>query len=209
MPPDNQTAAVMRKLGSENESLKQAVSQLQGWMKAMSNVPKWIEDIPGRRSPYFAVIEVPFVANSTAQQSGTTTISTDGPFVCTGVALFHQKTSGAYAGPWGPATAFGAEIALIGQNQGYAGLFNQPHCNSFTVRLSSHGSDRLWQDKDVASALYSPQAGGAYILPASHLFGRNSTIQIALTPDLAVSYSTKVQAIFLGYKIVQGDLMQP
>ena len=75
--------------------------------------------------------------------------------------------------------------------------------------LVDQGSDRLWQNKPVSSALYSPQAGGAYILPSTHLFGRTATITLKVTPDVAMPYSSKVQGIFLGYKIVQGPVYQP
>lgn len=206
---DPQMAAAVRRVASDNEQLKQVVAQLQGFMQSMANVPKWIEEIPGARSPYFEVIEISIDANSTAKREGTATISTDGPFVCTGIALFHQKTSGAYNGIWGPATAFGARISTVGQQHGFAYLFDQPHCGSYTVEITAHGSDRLWQSQPVASSLYSPEAGGAYILPASHLFGRNSTIRLAVTPDVSMPYSAKVQGVFLGYKIVQGAVYQP
>jgi hypothetical protein len=193
----------------DNAAMKAAIDQLQGFMRGMQNVPKWIEEIPGKRSPYFAVIVLNFAADSTARQDGVHNISTDGPFVCTGLALFFQKTSGAYQGVWGPATAFGSKIAFTGQQHGYGYLFDQPNCSSYTVEVTDEGSNRMWQNLPVASGLYSPQAGGAYILPASHLFGRNSTIRLAMTPDVSMPYTSRVQGVFLGYKIVQGAVFQP
>lgn len=211
MPPldQNGMAAAIRRVHEDNQQLKQVVQQLQGFITGMQNVPKWIEDIPGKRSPYFEVIDIAFSANSTAKREGTTTVSTDGPFVCTGIFLAFAKTSGAYTGAWGPASAFDARIATIGQQHGFMNLLDQPHCSSFSVEITAHGSDRLWQSASVSSALYSPQSGGAYILPASHLFGRNSTIRLALTPDVEMPYASKVQGVFLGYKIVQGAVFQP
>lgn len=189
--------------------MRDVIDQLQGYLKGMGAAPKWIEDIPGARSPYWEVIEVTFSASSTAKREGVATVSADGPFVCTGLALFFKKTSGAYDGVWGPATAFDARIASVGQQHGFEYLFDQPHCSSFTFEVTDQGSDRMWQSKPVASALFSPQAGGAYVLPFSHLFKRNSTIKLGLTPDVSMPYTATVQGIFLGYKIVQGAVAQP
>jgi hypothetical protein len=208
MPP-NDLSAIARAHDAKIAQLTNQQQQLLGMIKGLANVPRWIEEIPGKRQPHFEVIEILLDADSAAKKEGTTTVSIDGPFVCTGVALYFQKTSGAYANIWGPATAFGARIPTTGQQHGYAYLFDQPHCSSFTVEITAHGSERLWQSKPVASALYSPEAGGAYILPASHLFKRASTIRLAVTPDVSMPYSGKVQGIFLGYRILQGYNYQP
>lgn len=205
----NGVAAVLRRQHGDIEQLKDALNQVMAYMKGMANVPKYIDDIPGMRSPWFEPIEITIAANSTAKREGTATVSTDGPFVVTGVMLFHKKTSGAYANIWGPATAFDARIPPVGQQHGFAYLFDQPHCASYTVEITVHGADRLWQGLPLASAVFSPQAGGAYILPAAHLVGRNSTIRLAVTPDVSMPYTATVQGIFLGFKIIQGAQFQP
>jgi len=205
----NGTNAALRRLAERTDGITDVVKQLQSFMKGMTTTPKWIEDIPGARSPHFEVLEITIPANSTSKRSGTATISVDGPFVCTGIALFYCKTSGAYANIWGPATAFASHIAPVGMNFGFALLFDQPNCSSFTIEITAHGTERLWQSSPVSSALYSPQAGGAFILPASHLFPRASTITVSVTPDVEVDYTGKVQAIFLGYRIIQGYQYQP
>lgn len=209
MAPNNSLEAAVRRLGAQQGQQQNVLQQLQSFMQGMANTPKWIEDIPGKRQPHFEVVEIAVTANSTSKKEGVTTVSTDGPFVCTGIALYFQKTSGAYNGIWGPATAFGAKIATIGQQHGYGYLFDQPHCSSFTIEITSHGSERLWQSKPIASALFSPEAGGAYILPSTHLFPNASTIRLAVTPDVSMPYSSKVQGVFLGYRILQGYAFQP
>jgi len=201
--------AITRSQQSQIGQMKNQIQQLLGMIKGLANTPRWIEEIPGKRQPHWEVIEITLEASSTAKREGVTTVSIDGPFICTGVALFFQKTSGAYANIWGPATAFGAKISPVTQGVGFANLFDQPHCASFTVEITAHGSERLWQSKPVASALYSPEAGGAYMLPASHLFPRAATIRLAVTPDVSMPYTGKVQGIFLGYRILQGYNYQP
>lgn len=209
MAPGDPQSGILRSHEGKINSLNQQINQLLGMVKGLANTPRWIEEIPGKRQPHFEVVEITLSANSTAKREGTTTVSIDGPFVCTGVAIFFQKTSGAYANIWGPATAFGSKIAETGQQHGFGYIFDQPHCSSFTVEITAQGSQRLWQSKPVASALYSPEAGGAYILPASHLFMRASTIRLAVTPDVSMPYTGKVQGIFLGYRILQGYNFQP
>lgn len=227
MPPmdiANQDAvfAALRRNAANNAQLQEQMTKLEGFLTGMMNVPKFIEDIPGKRSPYFEVIDIDFNAGSTAKREGTTPISTDGPFVCTGIHLAFQHTTGPYAGLWGPATTMDSRLIVdrtLGTN-GLMGVFDQPHVGSFTIEITAHGSDRLWQSQPVPSSLYSPQAGGAYILPASHLFGRNATIRLAATPDVVfnvwdaqeeelVYVDSRLVGVFLGYKIVQGAQYQP
>jgi len=201
--------AIARGHEAKISQLTNQQAQLLGMIKNLTNTPRWVEEIPGKRQPHFEVIDITFASNSVAKREGTTTVSIDGPFVCTGVAIYFAKTSGAYANIWGPATAFGARISQVGQQHGFGNIFDQPHCSSFTVEITAHGSERLWQSRPVASALYSPEAGGAYMLPASHMFKRASTIRLALTPDVSMPYTSKAQGVFLGYRILQGYNYQP
>jgi hypothetical protein len=229
MPPvdqANQDAVfgALRRNAQHNAQLQEQLNKLEGFLTGMMNVPKFIEDIPGKRSPYFETIEIEFSAGSTAKREGTAPISTDGPFVCTGLHLAFQHTDGPYAGIWGPPTTMDTRLIVDDTltTNGLLGIFDQPHVGSFTIEISVHGSDRLWQSAPVPSSLYSPQAGGAYILPASSLIGRNATIRLAATPDIAfsvlqtvgqepelVNVATRLVGVFLGYKIVQGATYQP
>lgn len=222
MPPLDQNAiyGALRRNAEGNAQLKSQVEKLEGFLTGMMNVPKFIEDIPGKRSPYFEIIEINFNAGSTARREGSTPISTDGPFVCTGIHLAFQLTEGDFAGIWGPATMMDSRLVVDDTlaTSGFLGVFDQPHMGSFSIEITAHGSDRLWQSGPVPSSLYSPQAGGAYILPASHMFGRNATIRLAATPDTLLGVhpvnspnglSSKLVGVFLGYKIVQGATYQP
>jgi hypothetical protein len=206
---DDRTAAALKSLYTEFRTQKQAIDQLMALQKASADAPKWVEQIPGRRVPYLAAIDLTIAASSTSKVEGTHTVSEDGPFVCTGVALFYQKTSGNYCNIWGYASAADARIPPTQAGQGFQTIFDQPHIISGDVSITDRGSDRKWESKDIASALYSPQAGGAYILPISCMFSRNSVIEIGFTPGVSMPVAGKVQAIFLGYKIVQGSVYQP
>lgn len=208
-PSNAALAAALRQEQRHRQQLHDTVNELMQLQKARKDTPKWIEEMPGRRVPYFAPIDLNLAANSTSKVESVHNVSTDGMFIITAIMGFFKRTSGAYAGIWGPITAYDARIAETGQQHGYAFLFNQPNVISGDVEIIDRGSDRNWQDRPVASAAWSPQAGGAYILPASNLLGRNSTIQVTFTPGVAIAQTGTVQIVLAGYKIVQGDTYQP
>jgi hypothetical protein len=202
-------ARALRHLQGENAKTKQALEEVLDLLKARQDTPKWLEDIPGRRVPFIAPINLTIEANSTTTVEGNYTVSTDGPFVVTGLCIVYQKTEGAYQGIWGPASTLDARIAEIGQQHGYGYLFDQPHCISGDWEIIDRGSGRNWQHRPVSSALFAPDVGGVYVLPLSHLFGENSVINVRFTPGVAVPYAGTAQFALLGYKIVQGDIYQP
>lgn len=206
---DQKTASALKSMFVQMKTQQQAIDQLMALQKASADSPKWIEQIPGRRVSFIAPINLTVEADSTSKVEGTYTVSEDGPFVVTGVAAFFKKTSGAYQNIWGYASAADARIAEVGQQHGYGYLFDQPQVCSGDIGITDRGSDRKWESADVASALYSPQGGGAYILPIGVLFGRQSVIEVGFTPNPAIPYSGVVQIVLLGYKIVQGATYQP
>jgi len=202
-------ASAFRQSQQKQAKMEQSLNEMFSLLKSMGTAPKWIEDIPGKRSPYFAPIDITLAASSTSRVSGTHNVSTDGPFVCTAVAAFFQRTNGAYSGVWGPATAYDGRINTASQQHGYCFIFDQPHIASFDIEIIDRGGDRNWQNSAIASAVFAPQAGGFYILPAAHLFGRNSVIEVYVTPGVSIAQTAKVQIILAGYKIVQGQVYQP
>lgn len=201
--------AALKSLDSRSKVQQQYIDQLMALQKAATDAPKWIEQLPGRRVPFHAPINLSITADSTSQVTGTYSVTEDGPFVVTGIAAFFKKTSGAYAQIWGHATASCAKISQVSQQHGYQYLYDQPNLISGDIAITDRGSDRKWESADVSSALYSPEGGGAYVLPISCLFARNSVIEVAFTPNPSIPYTGTVQIILLGYKIVQGANYQP
>lgn len=192
------------------------LTQLTALQKATADAPKWIEQIPGRRVPYKAVIDLPIDANSTSKVDGTFNVSQDGAFVLTGIGLFYKRMNPPapnpptpFAGIWGYATASAARIiSVFPTASGFFGL-DQPHITSGALQIIDRGSDRQWQNKEVASALFSPEAGGIYVEPVACLFDRDSVIEASFTPGVAVDYPGLVECVLCGYKIVQGQSYQP
>jgi len=193
--------------------LKQHEAQLQqltALQKATADAPKWIEQIPGRRVPYWGVIDLLIEPNSTSKVDGLFNVSEDGPYVVTGIGMFYKLTGDAdAAGVWGYATAAGSRIPAVVPSVGFLNILDQPHVTSGSIRIVDRGSDRQWQNKPVASALFSPEAGGIYVLPVACLFDRNSAIEASFQPGLSVPDSGVVECVLCGYKIVQGQSYQP
>lgn len=86
---------------------RNAVRQLQGWVEKASRRIKYIEDIPGKRVPYWMSVQIPMpipvqpgplgaVSNFAIggqELSAVQNVSMDGPFVCTSyMAAFMAKT---------------------------------------------------------------------------------------------------------------------
>jgi len=191
------------------EGLEKSLQEMQALLRAVSTTPKWIEDLAGRRVPYFATIDIVIAANSTSKVEGTHTVSTDGPFAVVGLALFYQRTTAPYAGLWSPATTFGAKIAPASQQLGFGYLFDSPLMGSFDVELATSGAARNWQNSPFASALFGEATGGVYVMPVADLLGRSDVVTVRVTPTVAQPIAGKVQAILLGYKIIQGDVYAP
>ena len=209
---DPRTAAALKQLAARTGILQQTVDQLMALQKAATDAPKWIEQIPGRRVDFKAVVDLPIEANSTAKSDGIYTVTEDGQFVVSAIAAFFQKTEGDAAGIWGYASAADGRIAdpaIQALGYCYAGIFDQPHIISGDFTITDRGSDRRWDNRDFSSALFSSQAGGVYVMPVACLLPRNGVVEVGFTPSVAIPYKGKVQVILLGYKIVQGSTYAP
>lgn len=128
MQPDPQLSAYLRQLAGDNDRLKNQMKALMGRYKQMSGhfedqsielkrlrqaVKKaaerirYIEDIPGKRVPYFMQFQIeipgPTTPSTTVagqKMSDAKTVSQDGPFVCTTyLSAFLMKTYS--IGPYG------------------------------------------------------------------------------------------------------------
>lgn len=201
--------AALRTQQTKVQTLESQQQELLALVRQSANAPKWIENIPGVRSPYFAVVEITIAANSTSKVEGTFSVSTDGPFVVTAIGMWFQRTSSPYNGLWAPATTVDLAIAPASQQHGFGYLFDKPVCGSFDVELAESGSDRNWQNAAFSSALFSPSVGGLYVLPTANMFGRSSVVTVRVTPTVAQTVAGKVQTLLLGYKILQGNNYQP
>lgn len=178
--------------------------EVRDLLRASQDSPKYIDTIPGRRVPYMAAIELAIAADSTSKVEGQFTNPQDGPFVLVGIGLFFRRTEGSY-GVWGPANTLKATISEVGQQHGYGFLLDQPHCISGDVELSDQGSGRLLQDRPIASAAFD----GPYVLPVEFLVDTASVIKASFSPNIASPFAGIVQVDLMGYKVVQGNTIQP
>ena len=209
---DARVNALYAQQRKDRQSLADAlkvIDELKAMARQSADAPTLISQIPGKRVPYLAQIEITITASSTARAEGTYPVSQDGPFVCTGAAMFWRRTTGAYTGWWGPATTVGQKMAAASQQIGFDTLFDNPIVHSFNVELTDTASDRQWQNQAFASAIFNPENGYMFMWPVQYLFPTNTVAKLAVTPTAAQSVAGVVAVILLGYKIVQGAGYQP
>ena len=150
-------------------------------------IPRFIEDIPGKRVPYTWVITVDYdsaISNGTVK-SGSATLSQDGPFVAATYKCFWQVTtitSGADADiqrvflppgrmPW----FMTANTVTLAPPRDQIDLL-------LTLQLS--GGDRLWQNRSIpAISFYDTHR--PYYLPMPGLIERNETLTIECTAQVS------------------------
>lgn len=93
--------AVIRNIQDEIARMRQVHGSIEGAIKAMEaklgarRVPRYLEDIPGKRSAYWYVVQVLFDAAITqgTQRSATVPISQEGPFVWHNFTCLWQMTT--------------------------------------------------------------------------------------------------------------------
>jgi len=161
----NRLFGALRAQGQTIAQHKELIDQLTSLVKTSERAPEYIDEMPGRRVPYFAPIELSIAADSTAGVDGTHVVSTDGPFVVTGIAAFFRKTSGSYQGVYGQATSVGARIASQQAGHGGSFIFDHPAVIDGDFEIVDRGSDRQWQHRAVSSAVLHPEMGGVYVFP--------------------------------------------
>lgn len=103
----------IRRLVQDTAVLKEAMTKMEA---SRSGNPKiqYVENIPGRRVPFDALVDIPIGAGVTATQQGTITISQEGPFVA--VARFVALQSQMQFQRTDPVT--GATLTFMGRSFG-------------------------------------------------------------------------------------------
>lgn len=201
--------ASQRVASQKLQSMDQVIQELKSLIRAGADAPKYIENIPGKRVPYIAEIDITIAANSTTRTEGTYPVSQDGPFVATGLAAFWQRTTAPYNGIPGPATTVDLKIAPASQQLGFQNLFDTPVVGSFNFEIADSASDRNWQNQAFSSGILNAANGYMYMFPVSYLFPTNTVARVYVTPTVAQTVAGQVLVLLLGYKIVQGQSYQP
>lgn len=176
-------------------------------------VPRYIEDIPGKRVPYTWVITATYdsaISNGTVK-SGSATMSQDGPFIATAYKAFWQVTT-----------------ATSGEDADILNVFLPPgrmpwliravtaapvvprDAIDFLINLQISGGDRLWQNTDVpAISFYDTQR--PYYLGIPGVIERNETLTVQTTAQVTTTAANapdssargKFWFIVDGYKILR------
>lgn len=190
-PYNGDLAAVLDQLRQSQDGLAHALMEVLTELKESRKgrqgvVPRFIEDIPGKRVPYTWVITAPFtsaISNQT-RVSGNATLSEDGPFVITQYTpLWQVTTISASNSDASIENAFlpPGRLPFLIRNVG--GALPAMPCDiiDFTIALQLSGGDRLWQNTDApAIKYYDAQTSSTYVgIPG--LVERNETMTVSVT----------------------------
>ena len=219
MPEDPNTALLRALHGVQAQSA--ATAQLiQKFLeegaekgKPQGVVPRFVEDIPGKRVPYHWVIPVNFdeAISNNSHKTGSATLSEDGPFVVTEYACFWQVTTQSSGADADVSRAFlpPGRGPIIMRAATAVPVIDRDIID-FTVTLQLSGGDRLWQNTAFPAVCIYDGMSRSYVgLPG--LIERNETLSVTAT---AVTSSTAANApdsacrgtfwwICRGYKILR------
>ena len=166
-------------------------------------VPRFIEDIPGKRVPYSYNINL--TITNTTQTPGTFTVSQDGPFLATQLLAAWRPTAGADsganagAGRWRKINSIWALAS-----DGAGGTYRDPDTVDFEWRYSCSGSDRARQNEVLRSSveLFSVH-DRPYYLPIADFFERSTTVTVEATMLRTPLNAGILKFQFIGYKLLQ------
>ena len=201
--------------------LEEQVSNLESNSKQIRS----IDDIPGRRTPKWYVVDIDFDYNDTAAKFNSVQITAEGPFICTQMQPYYlvldndvthyqgvpgqvnpnaNATPLAYGRylPCSAASVLGNNIVSLGQyaarsavNKGLFVIFRVP------IKVEIGGSGVFWtQDKTVPAAAFYGQKEPLY-LGIEGYAERTDRIVIHAQPESAIPLTGRVCMVMHGFKI--------
>jgi hypothetical protein len=189
-----QAAQSNKSLLVEMEALRQDLETLR--TTEAVRVPRFIEDIPGPRQPYYYVLQIPFHLGDTAQNQSSVTIATDGPFICTAMSAYYKMTSGQVGtiGAWMPVTTLPFNI--------YNAAGPPAGAVEFSFRILTGGSGRQWQSDWLPAPMIHGWADSPHYTGVKGWVDRTNTLTVQARPEFAVPSNGDVWFIFEGYQIL-------
>jgi hypothetical protein len=157
--------------------------------------PYYIEDVPGKRVPFFAVITfpVPFVTINDHRAVGIHTLSMDGPFVATDLYGVFLPTSSV--------NRFKNPSSDEPENEFTANSFSVDVLD-FLWELEDAGGGRYQQNLPVPSAILSHGRVNLGELSIGGFYERQGVIRIWITPSQGFDGDGTLYMILKGFKIL-------
>lgn len=207
------TAGYIRKLAEQVGALQAEIGKRDGRLadmeKKLAEVtssaehPFYVEQIPGKRVPYWAVIGITIPAQSTSRTSGIHTLSMDGPFVATDIFANFLPASGG-----------GANANAVNRWRGPSS--DEPEtelaANTFSLdvpdffwELEDAGSNRARQNLPIPSAVFSHGRVNLGEFGVGDFFERSSVIRVWITPTRLMGSSGTYGTLWVtlkGFKIL-------
>ncbi len=216
--PDS-TAGYLRRLAESVGNLQAEIAKRDGRLaeveRKLAEVagsrerPFYVEDIPGKRVPFWAVIQITIPAQSVSRTSGIHTLSMDGPFVATDIFAHFL-----------PSTGGGGQATAINRWRGPAS--DEPEtelaANVYSVdvpdffwELEDAGSNRARQNLPIPSAVFSHGRVNLGEFGVGDFFERQSVIRVWITPTRLMGGTGTYGVLYItlkGYKVLVSQAFQ-
>ena len=190
------------KLAGDNSALR--IELTKAIKSEAQKSPRFVEDIPGPRTPYSYVVTIPFTAAATVIQSRSVTIATDGPFICTDIEAFYRITNAGHAlvGIWLPVCTLPFRISLAGAGAGGPGV--PAGAPEFSFKITTGGSGRQWQSDWLAGPVLKGYQFQSRKNGIAGWIDRTNTLTVDARPEVALGALADgdVWFYFHGYQIL-------
>lgn len=163
--------------------------------------PRFVEDIPGPRTPYSYVVIIPFTAADTVSQARNVTIATDGPFIMRKMEAFYRITNSQHA-LVGRALPICNLPYLINEASGGTGA--PAGSVEFSFKITTGGSGRQWS----SDWMLGPTMKGYWDMAAEAgipaWIDRTNTVTVEARPEYAIPANATGDVWFYlhGYQIL-------
>lgn len=162
-----------------------------------TQVPRYIEDIPGKRVSYWWVISIPTdaaIADGSVW-TGSQTLSQDGPFVINSTRAFWRVTTASGGTPdpflraFLPPCKLSFLIAGMGSNLDHTSLVaaNLKDMPDWFFQFQLSGGDRLWQNSNIPSSVFTTDGVRPEYLGMPGWVERNDTFTVQMTASVAAT----------------------
>src|SRR3990167_8493044 len=217
LPPDvGQMIAnydrMLREMRGEVTDLQKQIADLIG-KEDGKLAPRYIEDIPGKRVPYWWVISISIdsAISDGARWSGAATLSQDGPFVINSTRAFWRVTTQSASADADVSRAFApvSRYPMLLAAATAAPVIDRDIIDwFFAIQLS--GGDRLWQNSDMPGAVFATQGNRPEYFGMPGWVERNDTMTIQATASISstaanapdTSCRGTLYIVHSGYKIL-------
>lgn len=209
----------LRQLGTELSSVKGDLARMQS-QNDTKLAPRFIEDIPGKRVPYWWLITVAIdsAISDGARWTGSSTLSQDGPFVITSTRVFWRVTTAStgtndhFIRSFLPPCKL--PFLIAGTSAAAATSYEDAKLQDVVdwfLSIQVAGGGRLWQNSNIPAPVFTTDGVRPEYLGIAGWIERNDTMTIEATATVSTTAAAApdsaargtLYVVHTGYKILR------